>query len=126
MADDKKSQIPQESQIKKSGFNNFMTKLFGFRRVSNKNKGDSTASLGNSQSSIDNDLSNIVIHLHYFVYILYQRNIKNISSQLDNINYYIPLFFIIIKHISHQAFVLGFRIELPVTYQIVSDYAFLS
>lgn len=53
MADDKKSQIPQESQIKKSGFNNFMTKLFGFRRVSNKNKGDSTASLGNSQSSIE-------------------------------------------------------------------------
>lgn len=35
MADDKKV-LPTDSKIKKSGFNNFMTKLFGFRRSGDK------------------------------------------------------------------------------------------
>lgn len=37
MADENKKVLPVESKIKKSGFNNFMTKLFGFRR---NQKGD--------------------------------------------------------------------------------------
>ena len=57
MADDKnQQQMPRESQIKKSGFNNFMTKLFGFRRVSNRNKNggnNNSFSSSSGKSSIE-------------------------------------------------------------------------